>query len=99
MFSLHLICPAGMVGYVLADLWEEGTCGIRELECEPSERRNATELIAGFEVDPAQADARGRGLLARFAKWNPRWEPEETTDWVASTKASWPAREVGETWY
>jgi ribosomal protein L11 methyltransferase len=99
MFSLRLICPADMAEYVAADLWEEGTCGIRELECEPSERRNATELIAAFETDPTQADARGRQLLARFAKWNPRWEPEEAADWVASTKASWPAREVGETWF
>ena len=99
MFSLHLICPAGMVEYVLADLWEEGTCGIRELECEPSECRNATELIAAFEADPAQADARGRELLARFAKWNPRWEQEEPTNWVVKAQASWPAREVGETWF
>ena len=99
MFSLRLICPADMAEYVVADLWEEGTCGVRELEREPSQCRNATELIAGFEVDPTQAYARGRHLLARFAKWNPRWEPEEPTDWVASTKASWPAREVGQTWF
>jgi ribosomal protein L11 methyltransferase len=94
MYSLRLICPAGMVEYLSADLWEEGTCGIRELE---SGRR--TELIAAFEAEAGDADALAAKLLSRFAGWNPHWEREEPTDWVAQTKASWPAREVGETWF
>jgi len=99
MFSLRLICPTHMAQYVVADLWEEGTSGIHELECEASECRNATELIAAFETEPEQANARGRGLLARFAEWNPRWDQEDPTEWAVKTKASWPALEVGETWF
>ena len=83
-----------MVEYLSADLWEEGTCGIRELES-----GRATELIAAFEAEGGDADALGASLLLQFAGWNPRWEQEEPTDWVAQTKASWPAREVGETWF
>jgi ribosomal protein L11 methyltransferase len=94
VFSLRLLCSREEVEFASADLWEEGTCGIRELEW-----AHGTELIAAFETAPERADTRARELLARFAQWNPRWEQEEPTDWVAETKASWPAREVGQTWF
>jgi len=94
MFSLRLMCPSELSEYVSADLWEEGTCGIRE-----SEGEQGTELIAGFALEAEAAQARARELMARFAKWNPQWEEEPETDWVEMTKESWPPREVGETWF
>jgi len=82
LFSLHLTCRPDQVEAVSFELWEAGTVGIRE-----EDRGEVVELIAGFEDIPASVPC---------SEYDPYWEQENDTDWVAVTQDSWPAREVGE---
>jgi ribosomal protein L11 methyltransferase len=86
VFSLRVSCPAEEVDVVSADLWEQGTAGIRE-----QESGTQTVLIAAFETDLAREQ-----LLEQFANYEPEWLAEEATDWAEYVKSSWPAREVGD---
>jgi ribosomal protein L11 methyltransferase len=89
MYSLHLTCPTSAVEVVSSELWEFGTVGIREID-----GLSSTLLIAGFESNDTR-----RSLIAHFAGYSPRWELEDSTDWVQATKESWPAREVGQRFF
>jgi ribosomal protein L11 methyltransferase len=85
VFSLHLTCPPDQVEAVSFELWEAGTVGIRE-----EDRGASVQIIAAFEEILASAP---------FSQFDPHWEREDETDWVAVTQDSWPAREVGERIY
>ncbi len=87
MYSLHLTCQAEDVDALSADLWEFGTAGIRELES-----GDGTLLIAGFETNQHRLQ-----LFRHFVRYQPKWEQEDATDWVAHTHQAWPPREVGKT--
>lgn len=90
MYSLHLFCSQNDVDSLSAELWEEATAGIRELDS----ANGSTKLIAGF----ASNDSRD-ALLKRFARFSPQWAQEADTDWVAATRDAWPARAVGNRLY
>jgi hypothetical protein len=62
MYSLELTCPEDEVELAIADLWEQGTIGIRELDNE-----GVASLIATFETD-----ARKPELFKRFTTFSPR---------------------------
>lgn len=85
MHALHITCKPDEVDGLSAELWESGTEGLQEIE-----RCDEVEIIAGFE------DASlGPLLLERFAAYEPEWEQQPDTDWVAFTHEMWPARAVG----
>jgi ribosomal protein L11 methyltransferase len=76
MFSLELRAEPPERDLLVADLWEEGSVGIVELD--------ETRLRAFFEDHtPSQA------LLARFAGYGPRLREEENRDWVAFSRENW----------
>jgi len=85
MYSLELTCSEDEVELAIADLWEHGTIGIRELDNE-----GVVSLIATFETD-----ARKPELFKRFTTFSPRWYEEPALDWVEHTHRLWPAREDG----
>lgn len=89
MYFLRLTCPAAEAENVSVDLWEAGTAGIQEIEHD-----DETMLLAGFGTN----EDRG-ALLDRFALYAPEWEHDDTTDWIAHTRESWPPRCVGERLY
>lgn len=70
MFSLYLECKQEEKDLLIAELWDEGSMGITEVDEE--------HLRAFFENDAAAA-----GLLQRFAAFDPHWEREEAVDWIA----------------
>ena len=74
MFSLYLECRQEEKDLLIAELWDEGSTGITEVD--------EQHLRAFFERD---ADA--AGLLQRFAAFGPQWEREEVIDWVAVARA------------
>jgi ribosomal protein L11 methyltransferase len=86
MYSLHLNCSAEEVDAISFSLWEAGTVGIRE-----EDRGRNVELIAGFPDSVARDP-----LTLEFSRFEPHWEKEDETDWVAATEDSWPAREIGQ---
>lgn len=86
MYSLRLNCSVDESEFVSAELWEAGTLAVGEVE-----ERERVVLIAGFETNTDRV-----ALLERFAAYSPEWRHEPERDWVAETKASWPARAVGE---
>lgn len=88
MYSLHLLSTLENADLLSAELWEAGTEGIQEIHAAGDA---PVRLIATFRTNEARED-----LLRRFATFSPEWHPHELTDWVASTEAAWPAREVGE---
>src|SRR3569833_4457370 len=90
MYSLHLACEADDVDGVSTELWEAGTCGIRELDLADGRVR----LIAGFEGNEAR-----ESLLRTFSEHSPEWTAEANTDWVAETRRSWPGRRVGSRYF
>lgn len=85
MHALRLICTPEQVDELSGELWDAGTEGLQEVDV-----GGDLELIAGFS-DPS----RGSELMARFAAYQPRWEAQPDTDWVAFTHGMWPPREVG----
>ena len=89
MYFLRLTCPASEVEDVSGELWDAGTAGIQEIEYD-----SETLLLAGFETNDNRA-----ALLQRLELYAPEWEHDDTTDWVAYTKESWPPRCVGERLY
>jgi ribosomal protein L11 methyltransferase len=89
MYSLRLRCHPDDVDLLSAELWEQGTAGIRELN-----ESAAITLIAGFETNEART-----ALLDRFAGYAPEWYAEDSTDWVAVSRNAWPPREVGQRFF
>jgi ribosomal protein L11 methyltransferase len=85
MYSLWLACKPEEADLASAELWDEGTVGIRELEEEC-----AVTLIASF-----QNDERKSQILTRFAAYSPRWIADEAVNWEAVSRDAWPGREVG----
>src|SRR4051812_23288951 len=85
MYSLELTCPAEEVELAIADLWEHGTIGIRELD-----EDGIVSLIATFETDDKKPE-----LFERFTTFSPRWYQETALDWVEHTHRLWPARKIG----
>lgn len=86
MYFLRLTCPMADAESVSVQLWDAGTTGIQEMDC-----GDEAILLAGFETNDDR-----KQLLHRFAAYAPEWEHEETTDWIAYTRESWPPRSVGE---
>ena len=86
MYSLHLLCTEEEADFLIAELSEAGTIGIRE---EP--RGSQLELIAGFETSHQRQD-----LLSRFARYQCTWERESSIDWLQRFQDSWHSRLVGE---
>ncbi len=87
MYSLVLHCWPDQVDLLSGDLWEAGTCGIRELE----NGNGSTTLIAAYQSDSARS-----ALLEKLSGFKPEWRYEADVDWVQETERSWPARPVGE---
>jgi ribosomal protein L11 methyltransferase len=85
MYSLRIACSSEQVDWLSGELWEAGTAGIRELE-----ETDGVVLIATFQRNDARAE-----LLARFARYSPKWEYEPATDWIQHTRDAWPTREIG----
>lgn len=86
MYSLRLTCPPEDAELAAAELWEAGTAGIEEIA-----QPGSTVLIAAFETNSLRDE-----LLLRFARFSPDWQLADTTDWIAHTHGSWPARPIGE---
>jgi ribosomal protein L11 methyltransferase len=70
MFSLELECKQEVKDLLIAELWEQGSCGIHESD--------AGDHLRAFFEDAADRP----GLAARFANYDPRWRHEESRDWV-----------------
>lgn len=84
MFSIEIECLPEQNDMLIAELWEEGSAGIVELD--------TGRLRAFFEDDG------DRGALAgRFHAVSWRWE--EQRDWVALSRANWEPRLVGERFF
>lgn len=88
MYSLQFRCRSEELDLLVAEVWEAGTIGLREID-QPD---GFVLVIAGFEEEPS-------ALTCRLKAYGARWREEETTDWVEHTKRVWPGREVGETLY
>jgi ribosomal protein L11 methyltransferase len=86
MYSLHVTCLPEEVDLLSGELWEAGTLGIREVE-----QGARVTLIAGFGTNEQHA-----GLLKKLAAFAPKWQHEESIDWIEETYRAWPAREIGE---
>jgi len=86
MYVLRLTCPAELVDFISAELWEAGTSGIEERQ-----RGDSVTLAASFEFNDARA-----ALLRNFQQHSPEWEQADPIDWVRATKEAWPARCIGE---
>jgi len=71
MFSLEIHCEAGRRDLLIADLWEQGSAGIVELD---------DRAVRAFFEDTADRDA----LLALYPEASVR--TEEQRDWVASAR-------------
>jgi ribosomal protein L11 methyltransferase len=87
LYSLHVTCATDEAEALSVELWEAGTCGIRELDL-PDGR---VKLIAAFEQNEIR-----KHLLDKFERYSPEWLVEDERDWVAETRQSWPARAIGE---
>jgi ribosomal protein L11 methyltransferase len=85
MYSLRITCSSKQVDRLSGELWEAGTCGIRELS-----NGEGVLLVAAFETNEHRGE-----LLQRFAQYAPEWEHENITDWIQHTRDAWPARIVG----
>ncbi|HEX4750213.1 MAG TPA: 50S ribosomal protein L11 methyltransferase [Bryobacteraceae bacterium] len=85
MYSLRLTCKPEEVDLVLADLYEAGTVGVRELD-----EGDSCILIAGFETNQSRLE-----LLGAFADYSPEWFAEDTTDWQKVSQNAWRVREIG----
>jgi ribosomal protein L11 methyltransferase len=84
MFSIEIECPPERNDMLVAELWEEGSAGIVELE--------GGRLRAFFE------DEADRGALAsQFRAVS--WRREEQRDWVEMSRANWEPLLVGERFF
>ena len=81
MFSLEIECTSEQKDLLVAELWDEGSAGIVELD--------SSRLRAFFE-DDADREA----LAGRFHPVS--WRLEEQRDWVALSRANWEPLLVGE---
>jgi ribosomal protein L11 methyltransferase len=70
MFSLELHCGPEQRDMLIADLWEQGSTGIVELD--------ESRLRAFFDDEAGEA-----ALLERYAPYRPEPRTEEDRDWVA----------------
>ncbi len=86
MYVLHLHCSSGEADLLSAELWEEGTAGIREID----NGDGALTFVAAFATN-CDRDR----LLTKFYRFSPAWIHEPDTDWVQETKRAWPGRSVG----
>lgn len=86
MYSLHLSCSSDQLDWVLGELYDAGTAGVRELDAD-----NSIHLIAGFEENRQREQ-----LLKTFERFSPEWRAEDDTDWIQYTKDQWQPRAVGE---
>jgi ribosomal protein L11 methyltransferase len=86
MYSLRLTCAPAEVDAISGELWEAGTAGIRELDCD-----GITMLIAGFETNEHAGE-----LFERLSAFSPEWQHEAAIDWIEQTHSAWPPREVGD---
>jgi ribosomal protein L11 methyltransferase len=84
MHSVRLRCRAAERDLVAAELYEQGTLGIRETEA-PEE--GLYELEGWFD------QPRDLPALAAYA---PVWQAAPDQDWVAQSRRDWEARAVGE---
>jgi ribosomal protein L11 methyltransferase len=84
MFSLEIACAADQKDLLIAELWEQGSAGIVELD--------DTRLRAFFA--PA---ADRTALIARFHPAS--WRDEESRDWVALSRAGWEPLLAGERFF
>ncbi len=84
MFSIEIEFPLERKDLLVAELWEEGSAGIAEL--------NDGRLRAFFE-DRADRVA----LMERFRAAS--WRQEELRDWVAESRADWEPLLVGERFF
>jgi len=84
MFSLEIECLPGHEDLLVAELWEEGSAGIADLD---------NGRLRAFFEDNADRDA----LLARFRAVS--WKQEEPCDWVARSRANWEPLLVGERFF
>ena len=80
MFSLEIECTTESTGLLVAELWEQGSAGIVELD--------GNRLRAFFEDEADQPS-----LIARFHAAS--WRQEEQCDWVAMSRANWLPLRVG----
>ncbi len=85
MYTLRLTCQAAEVDHLSGQLWQAGTCGVREIE-----NGATTILIAHFETNQQRP-----GLLTHFRSYSPEWNREEQIDWVREIHDAWPARKIG----
>lgn len=85
MYSLRLTCKPDEADLVLAELYDAGTIGIRELDEDGS-----IAFIAGFESNEHRPQ-----LLSDFAEYGPEWYAEDAIDWTKVSQDAWPAREIG----
>ena len=76
MFSLELRVTPDQMDLLVAELWEQGSVGISELD---------EALVRAFFEDEAGRDS----LMARFAAHAPRFREEEQRDWVAFSREQW----------
>jgi ribosomal protein L11 methyltransferase len=84
-FSLTLTVPHDERDDIIADLWEAGTTGITEDE----------DWLRAFFEPGAAAEA----LARQFARYQPRVEPQDDTDWVEHAHSMWKPFPVGERFY
>jgi hypothetical protein len=70
MYSLRITCSSEQVDRLSGELWEAGTCGIREISDD-----QGIVLIAAFETNEHRSE-----LLRRFAQYAPEWKHENITD-------------------
>src|ERR1700691_3381836 len=84
MFSIEIACPPEQNDMLVAELWEEGSAGIVELE--------GGGLRAFFEDDADRA-----ALAKRFHAVSARREKQR--DWVAMSRATWEPLPVGERFF
>lgn len=84
MFSLEIEAPDEQQDLLVAELWEEGSAGIVELD---------NGRLRAFFEDHADRDA----LYERFRAVS--WRREEECDWVALSRADWEPFLVGERFF
>ncbi|HZT28283.1 MAG TPA: 50S ribosomal protein L11 methyltransferase [Bryobacteraceae bacterium] len=86
MFSLELECRAKHKDLLIAELWEQGCCGVVELD--------ANHIRAFFD-DQAGADR----LRKQFRAFGARLRVEEDRDWVEFSREKWEPLPVGSRFY
>jgi ribosomal protein L11 methyltransferase len=80
MFSLEIACPPQLRDLMIAELWEQGSAGIVELD---------DSRIRAFFEEPCGLDA----LLARYP--GASWRAEEPRDWVEAAREKLPPMRIG----